>query len=739
MKLVVYELYKVFRIRLIAFLFCLAILISSVSGIFIQKSICTDDFIKYINHSVSDDKPVGIAVAEALNCYEGAKPNFDEGLQELGRFGLMVNYESIISAKIEQLNAQKSLSVFDEYTATDAQKYIDEYNVILQNSKSTEYISYGTEILTQNEIANLLLLFAIVIISFFIGFSDKICGASFLIFTTRKGRSNTAIAKILSLFIICIFSVVIVFTSLLITGDIRFSLGDLSRNIQSLPEFLYSTLNISVLDYLILFYLEKIFALFLYGMIIMTFSAVCKSAVFTSCVVALIGIAEGLMFFLIPESSAFMLLSKINIVSCYETNSLLSSYEHINLFSCPVELYLVVFIMLAVLLVILITVYILILSKKNSPGLKHGVFINKLFSLSGIISIRKSSSLVFHEYFKTLVSNKAALILCGVAALSVVYYSSLNVEYDPADLRYKEYINRFGGTVTQETMDFINSEAEYYSDLELQKDIAYATGNTNEYLRVSEELKKYPGFVKFRNRAEYIFENSDKDLMLIYETGFEKLLDSSNNKPQVMTIALIFVLIILVIPMYSNDNKKGLTLLIRTTVNGREKLFLLRSIISALLSVVIYVAVFLPDVLFVYNNYDLSGYDAKAQSLEILKEVSDLSVIGYLIISYAIRFVTVLIISFSLLRISFNSKNFIVGIIIGIALFILPVGISIILPIAQKLWITPFVCGTVIYDFNSANFIFTVIVFATIIVLVPFKNISTSYKMQKAKYDNGFM
>lgn len=76
---------------------------------------------------------------------------------------------------------------------------------------------------------------------------------------------------------------------------------------------------------------------------------------------------------------------------------------------------------------------------------------------------------MFHEYFKTLVSNKAALILCGVAALSVVYYSSLNVEYDPADLRYKEYINRFGGTVTQETMDFINSEAEYYSDLELQK------------------------------------------------------------------------------------------------------------------------------------------------------------------------------------------------------------------------------------------------------------------------------
>lgn len=70
---------------------------------FHTKSICTDDFIKYINHSVSDDKPVGIAVAEALNCYEGAKPNFDEGLQELGRFGLMVNYESIISAKLNSL------------------------------------------------------------------------------------------------------------------------------------------------------------------------------------------------------------------------------------------------------------------------------------------------------------------------------------------------------------------------------------------------------------------------------------------------------------------------------------------------------------------------------------------------------------------------------------------------------------------------------------------------------------
>ena len=131
----------------------------------------------------------------------------------------------------------------------------------------------------------------------------------------------------------------------------------------------------------------------------------------------------------------------------------------------------------------------------------------------------------------------------------------------------------------------------------------------------------------------------------------------------------------------------------------------------------------MPDVLFVFNNYDISGYAAKAQSLASLSTATDLSVIEYIIVVYLVRLVTVLAMSVALLYISFRSRNFIIGIIIGITLFILPVGVSIILPVAKKLWITPFICETIIQDFDLANLFFTIAVFAAALLPVLLKDI----------------
>ncbi|MFR4022416.1 MAG: hypothetical protein ACLTZI_05015 [[Eubacterium] siraeum] len=62
--------------------------------------------------------------------------------------------------------------------------------------------------------------------------------------------------------------------------------------------------------------------------------------------------------------------------------------------------------------------------------------------------------------------------------------------------------------------------------------------------------------------------------------------------------------------MIAFDNQRGLTKLLRTTEKGRIKRFAIDGVITLVISAIVFVAVWLPEFVFVMNNYKLSFLDA---------------------------------------------------------------------------------------------------------------------------------
>lgn len=716
MKLIFYELYKLFKVRIIAVLSALLLVFCVLSGALAKMSDFSDDFIKFINESVSAERPLGIAVNYALNEYDGAKPEFEEGLRELGQYGIMANYQGKIKDRITNLENQKTLSVFDPtgFIIRNSDRYIEKYNELIKAVDSREYIPFGVELLTKNNTANLLLLFFILLSAFFIGFSDKLSGASFLVFTTQNGRGKTALAKVGALFIICCFSVIVISVSLLFIGDIRFSLGDLSRSVQSLSGFFYSTINVTVIEYILMFIAEKIFSMFLFGLIILVLSAVFRSAAAALSVAVIIGSVESLLFYLIPETSG-VLLSRLNIISLYETNAAFSAYDNLNLLGYPIEVYSALIYLLCALIPLNLAAYIMLFCKQKSIEGKSMAQIKKILSLSDIFKIKKSSKLLLHEISKTMFSNKAFLVIVITAALSFIYYSTLSLEYSPADARYKSYIDSHGGEVTEETLDFINREGQYFDDLILKQDIALKSENYNEYIKITKELETFSGYERFAKRAAYIYENPE--LRLIYETGYERLF-SDNVKNTTISLIAVFALMLLVLPMYSSENKNGLIKLINSTPNGRARLYILRSVISAFLAIPVFLAAYIPDILFVFKNYDMSGGYARLSSLEIMSEQTvNITLSDFIALNLTVKFISLIFCAELLLFISFTSGNYIIGLVKASAILLLPLGLSLILPVFGEIWLTPYLCGNILTGFALQNLVASVMICAAAVIL----------------------
>lgn len=106
-----------------------------------------------------------------------------------------------------------------------------------------------------------------------------------------------------------------------------------------------------------------------------------------------------------------------------------------------------------------------------------------------------------------------------------------------------------------------------------------------------------------------------------------------------MCILATIALVLCISPMIAFDNQRGLTKLLRTTEKGRIKRFAIDGVITLVISAIVFVAVWLPEFVFVMNNYKLSFLDAPLQSITALYGMqTNETILQYIIRVYLIRF-----------------------------------------------------------------------------------------------------
>ena len=230
---------------------------------------------------------------------------------------------------------------------------------------------------------------------------------------------------------------------------------DLSRPVQSLPEFQKCTAQLTIGEFLVEFFFLKTACGFLLGVLIW-FALSFVEQVQLCWMVTAAGLAvEYFLHTLIPVQSILSPLRYVNVFSYVFTSKLYTEYVNINFFSFPVgktELLLGLLVLAGALL----SVTLVILLPKRFPfGNRNrlGKWID-LWNLSGD-SLRRPLGVLGFEWYKLLFLTAGGLILILGAIFSRDLGLNSGAYNRMEDHVFQQYIAQVQGPVAQETYEFI--------------------------------------------------------------------------------------------------------------------------------------------------------------------------------------------------------------------------------------------------------------------------------------------
>jgi hypothetical protein len=524
--------------------------------------------------------------------------------------------------------------------------------------------SAGVLLALNNRAADLTLIFVLITAVIVLIGRERESGIIGLIKPLKHGRSRLCAAKIGSMFTVALLTGALLFAGMLAIGGLRFGLGDLSRPVQSLEGYIGCNLPISVWQMLLSVFIIKISAAFAVTII---FQCLCTKLSATVSILCLAGLAatEVAMYLLIPFSSAFSAFSAINLAVFMDSGAIFVTYRCINLFGFPVNYLAAAIVCLAVILAAVIFTALYLFSRMS---INSSAKLRIAMPFSGYIP-KKTFTYTAHKF---LFLHKGLLIIAAAAVVQV--YSAVNYQlpYSADEGHYKAYCATLSGMDGSEAQRYIADEQDKFdrlTNLMLSSEVT-----TGEMIQIGRELNAKNGFEKAKKQYNYIAELNIKNKAMFYLGGWNELFGINGNQSD-MQLALIAIaaLCLMILPVLAYDRKCRLGFLLYATKAGKKTYFKHKMHAAALLGVLTSLIVYIPYFISVMSNYDTIGYDKSIRCLQAYEQFLDIPIWGYLILLFAVRAAIIVLLSAVLVRISSASNSPSAAILIGFALFALPI------------------------------------------------------------------
>lgn len=731
MKIALYELYKALKSKVLLILFVALFLLNlALSATYTPVLGVPDECIREINKvylSTSEEEKLSVAESIA-NKYikDNVLQNIFPDKKYEDKLNRVKNYNTTIrniKSEAEQRSKPSVFSKENSFTQLSFKDIFTAYNNVIEN-KPSFYPDYGTERYINSADTDLMMLVFVLMLTVIVCCRDKMTGMAAVIRQTPKGRIHSAGAKLIACFLLTVTSAVLLYGMVLFTGTIRFGLGDLSRCIQSIPQFTLCNINMTVGEYLVIHFLFKTSAFFIVVVVMMIICTFLKNV---AAAFAVISVCSGVSIWLytsISDISAYNILKYINFCCFISPHQLFYRYYHLNIFGKPVSALTVCVITTVIILIMALLIYFAVYCSRRAISAS-----GKISEIFSYITVKRklSANFVVNEVYKTAIAGKALLVLVVVAVIGFCNYQNMSAGYDSEQKRYDSYVAQIGGEVTDETLLFLENEKLEFENIKLRyEELLTQTPAESDYESYNKELnditKKLDyenAFNKICDRVSVIKSDKNSNLQLVFEEGFNRLLSVNGYKDDfLMCILATIALVLCISPMIAFDNQRGLTKLLRTTEKGRIKRFAIDGVITLVISAIVFVAVWLPEFVFVMNNYKLSFLDAPLQSITALYGMqTNETILQYIIRVYLIRFFSMLACGFFMLCVSKLSANLITAFSVNILLFVLPLGLCVVSESFVVIWICPYLSGTAERSASPANLIITVIIFIGLILV----------------------
>lgn len=455
--------------------------------------------------------------------------------------------DSIVTAK----NTLSGISVFgdadtDSFSSRNIIKSAQDY-AVLSGSKTSWQADKGITIALENRITDMLLFLAVFLFVGSLITEEKEKGLFYITRATKNGLGLSICGKLGALLVHCTVIVGLMLGVSLLFALVSTGVGDLSVSLQSLAPYVQSVLPISILEYLLLSAVTKVFLLFGFGAMI-TVAAIGSSRGFLPYMVGIgvLGISF-IAYVLIPAYSVYAPLKYLNLWGIMRTEFIYGDYLNLDIVGHPVSIRMLCWLVLGVGCIAATAICVVAFLQSHQLTIKKDTH-------SFPFHFRPHGNLLRHEGYKLLIANRGILVLLCFTLL--LGYQGITQEYHVSgqEQYYQRFMLGLEGELSEEKIEIIQSEQTRFDEATEQivridslVDDGKIDSNTADLMKLEWEavLSYYPAF----ERVLVQYENAQTGGIFIYDTGYLYLLGKADNS---FLICLLLLSICMVIAFYNS-------------------------------------------------------------------------------------------------------------------------------------------------------------------------------------------
>lgn len=557
------------------------------------------------------------------------------------------SYGDFIDRTIENGKKIGALSVYsDGFTRGNITESTRAYEAL----KGLELVSGENRaivVFSNFKIPDAILIGLIIVISIWLT-EERDNGITALTRSTRNGRTALYLTRTAILFFLSVVFSAALTVSSVSAGFASFGFTDLSRPIQSIPEFRLCTYKIAISDYLIISVLLKAFAAFVVGILIHALSLIIKRA-FAVVITAGFMIVSVVLYVTVIPTAEYNHLKYINPTALLFSDCYFKEHCNLNFFSLPVNFISGAVIVFAVLSAVIIAVGG-VAQIKIYPKTSFGE--NRLVLKIRELIFRKlpSPPMFIHEGRKLLIYQAGVLFIAATFVCAFASVTQYKYVY-PIDREEEKWYSYFRGDITEEMCGRMQEE---YDSLTRQIEVLQENIDAEN----SKEKPDIKALMTYASRKAYV-ETQQKALAPILENAYDAvsytertgtvlqniepypyrfLLTQDTKTTYLSSLYILIGIICAVSGVFSCENSSNMRSLIRTTRRGRIGNIAAKLVWVSITAIILTVSVHLIQLFCIESLRGFNDLDAVAQSIPCIRNFPfKVTILEFLIILFAMR------------------------------------------------------------------------------------------------------
>lgn len=522
--------------------------------------------------------------------------------------------------------------------------------------------SAGVLMATDSDVTDFLVIALILFFGVTVWLKEKEQGMLTILRTAKNGRAKLGITKLAVFAVVVVICGTLLYLSNIAAAFFTYGLGDVTRPVIAVDEYIGALWRVSVLEFLGLNLLVK---LVVYIWLAFLVSVICTAvsgslAAFGS--MALLSVGSYAMYTAIPALSVFAVFKYLNPFGVIKTQLIFKGYKGLNIFGYPFDYRkCVAVVLVAGLIVFAIIALRLFVRYPLRSSARKPAFVGKLFS--GYIKVKRKLemhvSIAGHEFYRIFISGAVLLVLVVAFVLQVTNNQPYRIRYRSLQEYYvKTYLEELSGPVTDEKKEYMEIEAE---KLKRPEDDA--------------EREQKKAVQEVMSRLSYLEEK--EDAYIIYDEPFGLVTAAEGNHEDIVETLFFVVLIALAMPVFfAPEWQTGMRKVVSVTLHGKRKLVRVRYIMGALLALVMFVLAYLPPFMQVMSSYEVKG-ELFSYPLGSLMNFAEsgmrMNIAVYLLAVGGIRLLAGIFAALFIYKVSALIKSHIYTMMVSFAVFVIPV------------------------------------------------------------------